>query len=143
MDIKSSVEFVSKRFEYMYDKKMLFSDAWFVMPERSDGKLRGDCDDFALTCIWLTCDKNILKFIWYVLILHKYRLYFSKTKNGENHIVGYVKGYWFDNWSMEALSKQEFLEKTKHKILFFYPNISLLIFMFFGMFFRNRSLNSK
>lgn len=139
MNIKSAVDYVGGKFVYMYDKKLPFSDAWFVMPERPDGKLRGDCDDFSLTCIWIACDRNIFKFIWYVLILHKYRFYFSKAANGENHIVGYAQGLWFDNWTREALPKDKFIERTKHKILFFYPNISILIFMFFGIFFRKRS----
>lgn len=142
MDIKSAVDYVSKKFVYLADKKMIYSDAWFVMPERSDNTLRGDCDDFALTCIWLACDKNIFKFIWYVLIVHKYRLYFSVSPNNERHLVGYAQGLWFDNWSLEALPKEKFLAKTKHKVYFFFPNITILIFMFFGLFYRKRSYSA-
>lgn len=142
MKIVDAVKWVGERFVYMYDKKMPISDAWFVMPERQDGKLRGDCDDFALTCIWLACDRNVWKFIWFVVILHKYRVYFSKAPNGENHLVGYADGLWFDNWTREALPKDQFLDRTKHKILFFYPSVNILIFMFFGMFYRRRSLTA-
>lgn len=139
MNIVDAVRWVGQRFVYMYDKKLPFSDAWFVMPDRHDGKLRGDCDDFSLTCMWLACEQSIWKFIWRVLIIHSYRFYFSKAPNGENHLVGFADGLWFDNWTREALPKEEFLSRTGHKILFFYPNISILIFMFFGSFFRRRS----
>ena len=142
MKIYDAVKYVSEKFVYLSDKKMVAFDAWFVMPERPDGKLKGDCDDFALTCIWLACDRNIFKFILNVLILHKYRFYFSIAANGEKHLIGYAQNCWFDNWSLEALPEDQFFKKTKHKKLFFFPSPTVLIFMVFGLFYKKRSLTA-
>jgi hypothetical protein len=96
----------------------------------------GDCEDFALTSIWYACNKNIFTFILNVFILHRYRIYFAKTRSGGGHAVGYANGYWFDNFTREALSKEEFLERTGHKIKLFFPSPLIMIYMFFGLFYK-------
>lgn len=138
MNINTVVKDIGKKFVYLADKKFP-PDAWYVMPERTDGKLCGDCDDFSLTALWLACDASIWKFIWRVIILHSYRLYFAKTINNQKHCVGYAEGMWFDNWTCSAMPKEQFIEKTGHKIYFFFPSVLILVFMFFGMFYRRRS----
>jgi hypothetical protein len=142
MNVKEAVDYVSSRFRYLADKKLIYGDSWFVMDER-DGVMRGDCDDFAITCLWLICDRNIFKFILNVLILHRYRMYFSISPNKENHIVGYAKGLWFDNWSLSALPKEEFLKKTKHKIKLPYFSPIIVVFLLIGLFYRKRYLKHQ
>jgi len=136
MDIKTAVHHVHSKFNYLADKKLYIGDGWFVMPERNQ-KMFGDCDDFAITSLWLACDENIFKFILNVFILHRYRLYHSKTVDGEAHIIGYAQGLWFDNFTGEALPEKQFFEKTKHKKWFFYPSPYILWFMLLGLFVRN------
>ena len=136
MQVSEAVEKVASKFKYTSDKKLTFSDAWFVMRER-DGYLHGDCDDFSLTTIWEICDRSILKFIWFVVVTHQYRMYHCKTHDGVGHVVGYAQGLWFDNWTKKALPKQEFLEATQHKIWpISYPSPNILIFMLIGAFYR-------
>ena len=110
------------------------------MPEKN-GVMRGDCEDFALTCIWEICDRSLLKFILNVFILHRYRLYFSWTIINERHIVGYARGLWFDNWTKEAYTRELFVNKTKHSIRYFFPSPVILIFMLMGLTVRNKSVS--
>ena len=139
MNIRDAVKYVGSRFKYLLDKKLYIGDCWFVMPE-SNQVMRGDCDDFAITSIWIACDRSIWNFILNVFLLHRYRLYYAKTVAGESHIIGYAQGLWFDNWSREALPKKEFFEKTLHKKWFFYPSPYIMWFMLLGLFVRNKTV---
>lgn len=140
MRIKNSVEIVAKNFKYIKDRPIVISDWWSIMKLSRTGIYYGDCDDFAITSIYLACDNNIYKFIWNVLILHKYRIYFAKTMQGERHAIGYGEGLYFDNWSREALPKDEFIKRTGHKIYTFFPGPLIAYFMLFGLFARNDNI---
>ena len=115
MLLEDAVSYVSQKFHYKRDKKPFLDlfDHWFIMKER-DGKFYGDCEDYSLTVLWFLCDKSLLKFIWYVLILHRYKLYRLFTISGEAHIVGKVGDLWFDNWTLKAMPKAEFFKYTGH-----------------------------
>lgn len=102
--------------------------------KEKDAYLQGDCDDFSLTVLWILCNRSIFRFIWNVIILHKYRIYHARTYLGKGHAVGYAHGLYFDNWTLDALPKEEFLNKTKHSLKFFYPSVFILIYMLFGLF---------
>lgn len=132
MKISEAVAKVGRRFKYLTDKRLALGDGWFVMRE-VDGYLRGDCDDFALTSIWECCDRSILKFIWFVIISHQYRFYYCTSGQGNPHIVGYAQGLWFDNWTKQALTKDEFVERTKHQIKHMYFSPTVLWFMILGL----------
>ena len=136
MEIKEIVREIGSKFEYRSDVFRIF-DWWFVMRERN-GKLRGDCEDFSLTAIWMLCNRSVLQFLWKVIISHQYRIYFCKTVNGEGHAIGYANSLWFDNWTREALDKAEFLKQTKHKIWYFIPGPLILFNMLLGSLVRNR-----
>jgi hypothetical protein len=142
MNVVEAVDYVSSRFRYLYDKKMIIGDSWFVMDERNR-IMRGDCDDFAITCLWLICDRNIFKFIWNVLILHRYRTYLAITTTNERHLVGYAKGLWFDNWSKEAMSKDAFLQRTNHKIKYPIFSPAIMFYLLIGLFYRKRYLKHQ
>lgn len=118
MNITEAVKRVADKFVYRTDLRMFlgFLDHWFVIPER-DNKLIGDCEDFTLTCFWYHADQSILKFLWHLLITHKYKVYQVKDVNNSNHIVGCTDNLWFDNWTFIALPKTEFFEYTKHTIV--------------------------
>ena len=135
MDIKIIVKDIAAKFEYKADIFKFF-DWWFVLREW-DGKLMGDCEDFSLTAIWRLCDCDIFTFLWKVCILHQYRIYFATTKNGVFHAIGNAQDLWFDNWTLEALPKEEFLSRTGHKIHFFIPGPLILFNMFLGSLVRN------
>lgn len=135
MNLDDAVKYVADRFQYRRDPKWF--EFWTVMKER-DGVMIGDCDDFSLTVIWKLCEENFLKFIWNVLILHRYRFYWSKASSNEWHIIGYAQNRYFDNWSKRAMNKEDFLSLTRHKIYVFIPSPLIVIYMFTGWFLRNR-----
>ena len=107
-------------------------DSWRVMKDK-DGVMAGDCDDFAITCFWHYSGENLIKFLWNLLVTHNYRLYRAKTIKGQYHVVGAVDGQWFDNWTYEPLSKNEFLYQTKHTILHIYPSPVTAFYMLIGL----------
>lgn len=135
MDIKTIVKDIGSKFKYYPDVFKLF-DWWYVMPERN-GVMCGDCEDFSITAIWQLCNRNIATFIWRVIILHQYRIYFGITKNNEFHAMGYAQGLWFDNWTREAMPKDQFLNETGHRVYWFVPGPLILFNMFLGAFVRN------
>jgi hypothetical protein len=130
MDIKNALSVISSCFKYRSDPKLF--DYWLVMKERN-GVMEGDCDDFSMTTIWMMCDRNFFIFVWNVMILHRYKFYYAKTSAGEGHMVGYADGLWFDNWTKCALSKEEFIDNTKHKIYFFWPGPLMIPYLILGL----------
>jgi hypothetical protein len=137
MKIQEAVEYVRQRFSYTSDQNIFgIFDHWSVMREQN-GKMYGDCDDFALTSIWKACDSNILTFFVNVFILHTYRIWFVTTRTGGKHAVGYANGLYFDNWTKKAVSKEEFLERTGHKFWFFWPSPFLVFPLLFGVVMRH------
>lgn len=133
-DIKACVEYVASKFEYAYDRKG-YIDQWFVMKER-DGKFRGDCDDFTLTCLWYYYGQSLFAFIWNVVIARNALVQQCITNTGESHIVGSVDNLYFDNWSLKALPKEEFLNKTKHQLGFKNNFFTMWLKLVIGLFFR-------
>lgn len=131
MNIKHAVSYVANKFKYIADKPVYIGDTWSVLPEINN-TMSGDCDDFAITVLWLACDRSRLKFLVNVLLLHRYKLYHCKTFTGEPHIVGYAQGLWFDNFSLQALPKKEFFLLTAHKKYIFYPGIIIAWYLLLG-----------
>lgn len=133
MDIKKAVQQVAEVFVYSADPKIF--DYWSVMRVRA-GKMRGDCDDFAFTSMWLACDRSALKLFYRLGITHEYRMIRAITPQGQKHWVGYAHGVYFDNWTRQALPKSEFLEHTKHKLLGLLPSPLMIIPVVLGFFLR-------
>lgn len=138
MDIKEAVDYVGKRFIYRSDVTGKFFDSWSVLVEKEDGKFYGDCEDFSLTSFWIHAEKNLFVFLFRLLITHQYGLHFSITRNGEKHAIGSYGGLFFDNWSKQALPKDEFLKLTGHKIKFRFFNVIMILPMIVGVFLRSK-----
>lgn len=132
--IKSSVSDLGRNFYYVADPNILF-DHWSVM-RQIDERYKGDCDDFALTAIWKACDEDLLTFVLNVFILHTCRIWFVTTKTGGRHAVGNIDGLYFDNWTREALPKEEFIKKTGHKFWFFWLSPLMIIPVVLGFLMR-------
>lgn len=93
------------RFVYRKD----YHDKWTIM-KQDDVHLFGDCEDFALTALWLESDKSMLKFWWNVLTFRAI-IWFVKTQSGEGHAALWMKNRgWIDNIYMKA-----WREKCPHK----------------------------
>lgn len=113
MNIAAIVSAVGARFQYRSDPKILI-DPWFVMRDKG-GKLIGDCDDFAITCLYYYY--GFWGFIWNVCITHRGKLHRFKTSDGEFHVGASVDGLWFDNFTLKAVPKSEFFKLTDHTYL--------------------------
>lgn len=132
MNIKEAVEYVGKRFVYEADPKVI-GDTWHVLPLKDD-KFTGDCDDFAMTSLWYISDQKWTRFLYHLLITHKYEIYRCKTVNDGWHIISCVDDLWFDNWTRRALPKDEFFARTKHKIKMRYFSPIIIWFLIVGLF---------
>jgi hypothetical protein len=135
MNIKEAVKVVASKFEYRQDPDFLF-DYWYVMKDRN-GKYKGDCEDFSLTVFWELSGKKLGKFLWNLLVTHKYKMHFVKTKRtGEGHLVGEYDDLFFDNWTLEDLPKGEFYKKTEHIHHERRTVLSMWLFMTLGYIYR-------
>ena len=132
MKVQDAVKLVADKFNYSPDTKTL-GDSWRVMP-LTNNKFIGDCDDFAITCFWYISNKNIFTFLFHLLITHKYAVYRCKTINDEWHIVGRLDNLWFDNWTLKPLTKEQFINQTKHTITMRYIAPTIAWFLLIGLF---------
>lgn len=140
MNIVDAVKKVSERFEYLKDDHPKFlGDTWQVMKMNEEGKYRGDCDDFAITCFWNYSDRRLFKFLFHLLITRRYKMYRCLTTSHEWHVIGCVDDLWFDNWSLEALTEKDFFEKTNHRITMKYNGFVIGYFLLLGLFFDKNS----
>lgn len=111
------IEELNKRFKYTPDKL----DKWTIMTN-SSGPLKGDCEDYSLTLIWLSEGKSFVNFV-FALLFMKYVLWYCYY-NGEPHMIVKSKGMFADNiqrkWT-KPFPKQ-------YKMRFPVPSIFALIF---------------
>lgn len=132
--MEKNIRWLFSNFQYQADRKNLW-DQWFVMKQK-DGKYYGDCDDFTVTGLWLLCDCSLWKFVWRVLILHRYKIHRVKTVNGGFHVVAEVEGLWFDNWTGQMLQKEAFFNHTGHQYLKQYWAPYIISCLIVGLFYR-------
>ena len=106
----SRLAVLNKHWEYKYDKDQYASrDHWKVMTK---APYYGDCEDYALTALWLIGDKSWSKF-WWRLFTFQAQLKLVHTKNGGGHGVLRYKNMYIDNWTKKFVTKEE-MEKLGH-----------------------------
>jgi hypothetical protein len=93
-------------------------DAWRILSDARGWS--GDCEDYALTAIWLASNESWYKFWWNLLTL-KFVIWYV-TINGEGHVVTRYKGQWFDNIQRTLVPKSSLVG---YKFLF--PMIAPII----------------
>jgi hypothetical protein len=72
-------------------------DSWRLLRAGSDGKFRGDCDDYAVTVAYLESGSSWLRFWWRTVTRQKV-FWYCRTKEGESHMHLWVWGKgWIDN----------------------------------------------
>ncbi len=131
MSIQKTVTAVATQFDYQKDPKW-WIDPWTVMKQKQ-GKLRGDCDDFTITCLYRHL--GFWAFIWRVCITHSAQIHRVKTPQGDTHVVGCVEGYWFDNFTLCAIQgREQFFIATGHTYLMRYYAPLFLIKLIAGLF---------
>lgn len=106
MNLDQAKEIVNRKFRYQADGKF---DQWSVL-DINRTTIQGDCEEYALTLIWLAEDQNIFKFLL-SLILMRYVIWYAKTPTGEGHAILYnrTNKMYIDN------IKKDFHTKTQYK----------------------------
>jgi hypothetical protein len=96
-----SLDELTQNFRYVPDRK----DKWTLL---GGNQWEGDCEDFALTALWLVAGKSWLR-LWYLVITFQAMLWLAWTPAGL-HMMLWVRGKgWIDNWYPTWSSK------TRHK----------------------------
>ncbi|TNE46860.1 MAG: hypothetical protein EP341_09570 [Sphingomonadales bacterium] len=99
------------RFTYRADR----GESWRIL--RDTGQIWGDCEDYALTLIWLLEGQSTLRF-WWALITFKYVLWQCHAPNGRGHIVLWRRGIgWTDNIQRRTVDRQ-YLKYRGYRLLF-------------------------
>lgn len=86
------------RFVYKPDS----ADRWTLL-DAAEGPLIGDCEDFALTALWLLCGRSWWVLWWRVITMSAV-LWNVQTRSGVSHACLWVRGRgWicniYPNWS--------------------------------------------
>ncbi len=73
-------------------------DSWHVMwGLDAHGRLRGDCDDYAMTVLRRVVAKSAWRF-WWLLLTMQAMPWFTRLPNGEWHVMLWVRRLgWIDN----------------------------------------------
>ena len=132
--IEQTLDHVGGKYIYKNDPGIL-KDAWFVMRNQPNGFYYGDCEDFSLTVFWIMCNASLLAFVKHLLI-GTYRLHFVTSNGNEGHCVGEFMGLYFDNWTKQALTRDEFLQRTGHSYRKRFSPPVVLCKLLVGLFYR-------
>jgi hypothetical protein len=92
------------RFEYVADD----GDTWHIMRD----SYRGDCEDFALTALYLLEGKSLLRF-WWALLSRRAKIC-RVTNGGTGHAVLRYEGQYIDNWTLAFVDRAH-MEGLGHK----------------------------
>lgn len=94
---------LNARFNYLSDTW----DRWRILS--GPGPVRGDCEDYALTLIWLAEGRSMLRF-WWALFTFKYVIWFCRLRGG--HVVLWVRGVgWTDNIQKRPVTRKVLREQ--------------------------------
>ena len=105
------VKRLNSHWTYKYDTDQFAAkDHWRIMKEPP---YLGDCEDYALTVLWLICNKSMWKF-WWCLISGKAQIRRVITHNGGGHAILRYGDMWIDNWTKKFVKWEE-MEKLGHK----------------------------
>ena len=105
--MKLTQEKLASEFVYKADGS---KDTWRIL---SDGPLIGDCEDYALTALYIEVGHSIPKTLL-SLALGRGKILACYSPNGLGHAVLQYKGECIDNWEKRWVSKGE-LEDQRYK----------------------------
>ncbi len=103
-----SIDSFRKRFVYKSDGRF---DTWRIL--KTPGRVEGDCDDFAVTMLWLVSDQSMFTF-WKKLLTGTASFWYCVTAGGENHVTLKVNDQYIDNIypAFSSLPKHKMLSKA-------------------------------
>lgn len=92
---------VKSRFVYTRDPSL---DRWKI--HKTDGQIKGDCEDFALTLLWQLSGRSMWK-LWLNVIFMRAMIWHVTAYNGEGHAVLWYRGFWADNMERRWYQTEE------------------------------------
>lgn len=111
------LEELNSTWAYKYDiDQYAKREYWQIMKEHP---YVGDCEDYALTLLYLISGKSMWKF-WFYLITGKAQIRRVITKNGGGHAVLRFGNMWADNWTKKFVSWEEMAKLGHKKYYWFY-----------------------
>ena len=121
------VAHLNETWKYLYDDDQYGSDTWHIIKEPP---YEGDCEDYALTLLWLMSGKSMVNF-WINIITMQAQLRRVSMKRGGFHVVLKVGDLYADNWTKAFVTWEEMEEKCGHKkYLWMYDPILVILKMF-------------
>lgn len=128
------VEHLNETWKYLYDDDQYGSDTWAIMKEPP---YEGDCEDYALTLLWLMSGKSMVNF-WINVITMQAQLRRVRMKRGGFHVVLKVGDLYADNWTQKFVTWEEMEAQCGHtKYLWMYDPILVVLKMFISTLKRN------
>lgn len=111
-------------FTYEADGKI---DSYHIL---RDLHSRGDCDDFAITVLWLAANRSKARLFWW-LLTRRAKIVMCRTRKGNLHVAAWLKNYgysdnWFPHWN----------EELKHERIVAVPVTYIVFKLFLGLFFK-------
>jgi hypothetical protein len=87
------IQDLALRFKWTSDGKF---DSYRIL-DAAGGPLEGDCDDFAVTALWLAEGKSMLRF-WWALLTFRAVIWYVRGKGFASHVVLWHRKHgWIDN----------------------------------------------
>lgn len=112
---------LKNRFTWESDGKL---DSYHIL--KGDGKVKGDCDDYAVTILYNYCGGSYLKF-WWLLVTFQAVFWFVKSPNDGPHVTLWLRGHGYtDNWKTQFTTK-ELLHDKRYPIPWPTVMVKLLI----------------
>ena len=101
---------LTSRFVWTKDR----GDSWRILSAQ-EGPLEGDCDDFAVTALWITEGCSMWRF-WWALLTFRAVLWVVKGKSFASHVVLYHRDHgWIDNQNLTWGANRD---KLRYPVLF-------------------------
>lgn len=120
------VEHLNETWKYLYDDDQYGSDTWTIMKEPP---YEGDCEDYALTLLWLMSGKSMVNF-WINVITMQAQLRRVRMKRGGFHVVLKVGDLYADNWTKKFVTWEEMESLCGHtKYLWMYDPVLVILKM--------------
>ena len=114
MSFEKELAELNASWKYKYDEDQYASkEYWKIMKE---APYIGDCEDYALTLLWLISNKSMLKF-WWNLLTFKAQIRRVKTKNNTGHAILRYGSLYADNWTQKFVVWDE-MQKLGHRPFF-------------------------
>jgi hypothetical protein len=102
---------VVKRFEYRSER----GDAWRIMNTRGSGPLKGDCEDFSLTVLWLAYNRKLFPFLS-AFLTGRAKMWFAISPYGDKHNVLELAGAYLDNIE-QVWGSREYYKRLNYKFI--------------------------